>query len=124
MSRTLYISFIHKDRLYRSLSSLANNLSAEVLLLINFCFLILIFSSDQCVDKALLCDGIEDCINGSDEDEIFCQDHKENTKNSCDVIKRSGKIDDFFRCDVSKQCISLNKVCDFRLDCRDGLVGS
>jgi low density lipoprotein-related protein 2 len=55
----------------------------------------------QCISKDWACDGIDDCNNGTDEEEEFCA--------TCPFQ---------FYCS-NDRCTDLENVCNGRNDCRD-----
>ncbi|XP_078324342.1 low-density lipoprotein receptor-related protein 1-like isoform X2 [Crassostrea virginica] len=59
----------------------------------------------KCISMVQTCNGIKDCVDGSDEDERVCQ------KEHCGS--------QFFTC-ANYQCIPFGKHCDRTLDCLDG----
>ena len=59
--------------------------------------------NSTCVSDRSLCNGYEECKDGSDEDPAICS--------TC-----PGK----FKCLESGECVSLTTVCDSRINCNDG----
>ncbi|CAB3984347.1 MAM and LDL-receptor class A domain-containing 1-like, partial [Paramuricea clavata] len=57
-------------------------------------------ANGECVNADLVCDGDENCIDGSDE--IFCE---------C--------LNDEFKCERSGECVDARKLCDDVKDCAD-----
>lgn len=62
-------------------------------------------SNNQCIPLRWYCDGVSDCLDGSDEIEQNCQ-------------QRCLNITNRFRCS-NKQCIDSRYRCDGSPDCRD-----
>lgn len=62
--------------------------------------------SGECIWKAWVCDGDQDCEFGEDESEVTCADHVKCTNGQ-------------FRCERSGQCISFDNLCDGQPDCDD-----
>lgn len=61
-------------------------------------------SSGQCIDFDSTCDGVSDCLQGDDENPIFCSRRK------CPK--------NYFKCE-NKACVPKRKICDRRNDCGD-----
>lgn len=61
--------------------------------------------SSNCIPIELTCDGINNCLNGSDEDKQYCATRQ------CPV--------NYHQC-VDNRCINKDKVCDGVVHCNDG----
>ena len=63
--------------------------------------------NDQCIPQAKRCDGVKNCLDGSDE------------KPPCVLSSSPGSscIDSEFQCKLTKKCIPLGWVCDGEADC-------
>uniref|UniRef100_A0A4W4HMF9 SCO-spondin n=1 Tax=Electrophorus electricus TaxID=8005 RepID=A0A4W4HMF9_ELEEL len=64
-----------------------------------------------CVDTGLVCDGQEDCPDGSDEDHCVTPTRHPLVPSPCSAKQ--------FTCG-SGECVHLNKKCDLQKDCADG----
>lgn len=69
---------------------------------------------DRCISKALTCDEVADCSDGSDESETVCGDPLARgvTRKTCDAEAE-------FECEANV-CISKKLVCDSVDHCSDG----
>ena len=65
------------------------------------------FFLGECVSKSFICDGDDDCSDGSDEN---------NDIQDC-LSKTCGP--DRFTCQNKKRCVPLSHVCDGENDCGD-----
>ncbi|XP_078492260.1 uncharacterized protein LOC100183060 isoform X2 [Ciona intestinalis] len=74
-------------------------------------------STSICVNTNLLCDGINDCIDGTDESLPEC-DSMRNAQN-CTTGTSNSSVQTF-QCSNSTKCVPYSRVCDGRIDCRDG----
>ena len=73
-----------------------------------------------CIHDALVCDGIEHCLHGEDEDNCHhaCDDPNINCLTECHYENLCRCSDDFFQC-FSGGCIPLQKLCDMTVHCAD-----
>ncbi|XP_018018683.1 low-density lipoprotein receptor-related protein 1B [Hyalella azteca] len=62
-----------------------------------------------CIPELWLCNEIDDCLDGADEDPQLCSNYHE--LRQC--------TEEEFECPSNKQCISKNWLCDGENDCKD-----
>ena len=62
-------------------------------------------SGFHCIPEWLICDGIANCVDGSDESESLCTP-------PCPT--------DMFVCADGSQCVSMSRKCDGMAECKDG----
>lgn len=65
-------------------------------------FFFLQCNSGQCIDKTLVCDGQNQCPDGSDENAVTCPCGKDN-----------------FQCESDGTCVPTSALCDGTADCAD-----
>ncbi|VDN03637.1 unnamed protein product [Thelazia callipaeda] len=64
----------------------------------------------RCIQKNLVCDGVDDCGDNSDELNCKCNDMEQKGKMQCKAYSRGGTL----------KCILLAQRCDGYKDCPDG----
>ncbi|XP_054165823.1 prolow-density lipoprotein receptor-related protein 1-like [Oppia nitens] len=102
----------------------------------------------NCLPESLVCDGDNDCGDGSDEHPMMCSDVKCDEENEfrCDsgrCVTKAAKCDrqkqcrdgsdergcdyppcpdNMFSCANNSMCLPMEEVCDGTIDCKDGLA--
>ena len=86
----------------------------------------------QCIDGKKTCNLTPDCVDSSDERDCTCRDFlaRKDPKKACDSHPDCPNYEDErnckfcppnnFYCDISKQCVARNKVCNQKIDCKFG----
>ena len=79
------------------------------------------------IDETLICNGIEDCKEGSDEENCICKDSSQLSpffsvcKYKCYSTPQKCTCSDFFyQCSSFPFCIPYSLVCDGQKDCQQG----
>lgn len=73
-------------------------------------------NNKRCVPKDWLCDKTDDCGDQSDENAKTCD--KSSLNSSSSLINSTNDCDGYL-C-KNKECIPLDRVCDKKVDCKDG----
>ena len=77
------------------------------------------------IDETLVCDGINDCIQGTDEERCVCNETSQSSLSICKYNNSSNYekftcSDLFFQCSSSLICIPYVLVCNGQKDCQQG----
>lgn len=71
-------------------------------------------SGDRCIAKSLICDGVADCPDASDESDTMCEETP-----TLAIVRKPCDPDKEFECEA-KICIPKKLVCDGTNHCFDG----
>ncbi len=99
------------------LSDVKHHLCMAEMYVVDSCFLYqhAQCGKDECILHKYICDGVEDCTDGSDE--TTCPS-KAAFRNNCDEHNQCESSLSYFQCKTNGS-LPLAKVCDFHMDCSD-----